>query len=374
VYRLVSVEARLPEPLQADVAAERLAAVVGAGSRRRRWPLVAAAAGVVVVVVAGALEFAMNGRSTNAASLMRIDAASNRVAATVRDGEIGCGCGANLWAIDGTLWEHGGADGRTLASRELASGKLRRTFRLPVDGASFAIGAGSIWVARNTVVLSGPKAGSDVSVVDRLDELSGRRVARIVLPGDFGQGSIAVGPDAVWALKGDSTLLRIDPATNQVAREATTNVIETGILIPAAGYVWICECLDHKVYRYDPRTKTGKTFHFAQEPWHLIEVDRGKTRTLWLLDGKDATITRLDPRTGKTGAPLGVGGNPTEAVIARGSVWIAAGKVVDRVSLLTGARTTVALPKGTHATGIAVDPATQTVWVDNSITMPEGGT
>jgi DNA-binding beta-propeller fold protein YncE len=41
--------------------------------------------------------------------------------------------------------------------------------------------------------------------------------------------------------------------------------------------------------------------------------------------------------------------------------------VVDRISVATGARTTIALPKGTFATGIAVDPVTGTVWVGNSI-------
>lgn len=55
-------------------------------------------------------------------------------------------------------------------------------------------------------------------------------------------------------------------------------------------------------------------------------------------------------------------------MIARGSMWVAAGTIVDRVNLSSGARTSIQLPKGTHATGIAVDPATDTIWVDNSRT------
>ena len=124
--------------------------------------------------------------------------------------------------------------------------------------------------------------------------------------------------------------------------------------------------------RIDPRTHATKTFHFAQQPWHLVSVDARNKRTLWLLDGVHATITQLDPSTGRSGTPLGLGGNPTEAALASRSIWVAAGKVVDRVVLASGVRTTVALPKGTHATGIAVDPSTNTIWVDNSLT--ESGT
>ncbi len=371
LFRLLSVEERLPSPLEPGVAAQRLAEVIGAGGRRRRWPLVAAAAVVVAAAVAGLSAWAFGGSSSGgAASLLRIDPSSGRVVSTVRDNQIGCGCVANLWVVDGTLWERGGSDGRTIAVRALASGEIRRTFRLPADTADFAIGAGAVWVARNAVVLTGQDAGERVAEVDRLDELSGRRVASIRLPGDFGSGSIAVGDGAVWALEGDATLVRIDPGTNKVTDRFATGAIETQILIPAASYVWICECVDHAVLRIDPRTHRTKTFHFAQQPWHLVSADASNKRTLWLLDGVHATITQVDPGTGRAGPPLGLGGNPTEAALARGSIWVAAGKVVDRVHLASGVRTTVALPKGTHATGIAVDSSTGTIWVDNNRTEP----
>lgn len=49
-----------------------------------------------------------------------------RVVATVRDAQIGCGCGANLRAVDGTLRERGGNAGQTFAVRKLAGGSLHR--------------------------------------------------------------------------------------------------------------------------------------------------------------------------------------------------------------------------------------------------------
>jgi len=366
--RLVSVAERLPKPLDADVAAGRLAEVVRAGHRRRRWPLVAAGGTALLLAVAVGSFAAINrGGHTATASLIRLDPSSGRVVATVRDGQIGCGCGANLWAVDGTLWERGGSDGRTIAERTLTTGALRRTFQLPTDETGFAIGDGAVWIARDIVAVKGPKAGTIMHAVERLDELSGRRTALIRLPSEAQTvTALAVGGGAVWALDSNATLFRIDPATHRITGRFATGAIETQILIPTGRYVWICECVDHEAMRFDPRTATAKTFQFAQQPWYLVSVAARRRNTLWLLDGKHATITQLDPVTGRRGPPLGLAGNPTEAVLARGSIWVAAGKIVDRVRLTSGARTTITLPKGTHATGIAVDPATETIWVDNS--------
>jgi hypothetical protein len=55
-----------------------------------------------------------------------------------------------------------------------------------------------------------------------------------------------------------------------------------------------------------------------------------------------------------------------QAVLARGSIWVAAGTVVDRLVLATGAVTTITVPKRMNATAIAIDPVTNTVWVGNS--------
>ena len=257
---------------------------------------------------------------------------------------------------------------RTLAERTLSSGTLRRTFRLPADANAFTIGAGAVWIARDTFVQKGLSAGRPFSQLERVDELSGRVTARIRLPGFFGHGALAVSDGVLWVLEADANLLRIDPGTARITGRFTTSAIETGILIPADGYLWICECIAHEVLRFDPRTKTAKTFHFAQQPWHLVSVPARKRPTLWLLDGADTTLTRLNPASGRAGPPLGLAGMPTEAVLAHGSIWVAAGKVVDRVLLPKGIRKTIPLPNGTHATGIAVDPVSGAIWVDNSRT------
>ena len=122
--------------------------------------------------------------------------------------------------------------------------------------------------------------------------------------------------------------------------------------------------------RYDARTRTGKTFHFFQQPWHLVEIRTATGPTLWLMDEQGATLTQIDPRTGRSKQPLGLNGTPTEATQLGDSIWVAAGSVIDRIRLKGHARTSIPLPKGVHATGIAADPATGRLWVNNSYPAP----
>jgi hypothetical protein len=368
VDALKAVETPLPAPLSAELAAERLELVRPSGKRpRRRAALVAVACVVIAAVLVPLL--AVGGGSARAAptTLVGIDPSTGRLATILRDGPIGCPCGENLWAVSGTLWQRIGAEGTALALRNVQTGKRERTLPLERGTVDFAIGFGSVWELRHSVIVSGPNAGSFIQAVDRIDELSGRRIARIPLEGDTARGSVAVGNGAVWALRSDGTLDRVDPATSRVTTSYRTGALETTILVPVDGYEWICECFLHQVLRFDPRTRTSKTFTFASLPFHLISVEGRSGRTLWLLDEQDATLTQINGRTGRASQTLGLSGQPSQAVVGFGSIWVAAGTVVDRVSLATGNRTTITMPKGVYAGGIATDAATHTVWADNSL-------
>jgi hypothetical protein len=91
---------------------------------------------------------------------------------------------------------------------------------------------------------------------------------------------------------------------------------------------------------------------------------------MWLLDPKGATLTGMNPSTGQTQPPLGVSGQPQEAVVAFGAVWAAAGRVVDRLDLQTHARTEIPMPAGVWAGSIAADPQSHSLWVGNSGVAP----
>ena len=112
----------------------------------------------------------------------------------------------------------------------------------------------------------------------------------------------------------------------------------------------------------------------AHVPRTLVAGFDGRTGTLWFLGAIGSTLVPWNPDTGHTTAPsVGLGGQPIEATLAPGAIWVAATNVVDRVSTATGKHTTIAVPKGMNATGIAVDPVTNTVWVAGSTSVPPSG-
>jgi len=372
-HLLRSIDVVVPPPLTREVSAERIASLAPPRRRRRIYLAVAAAVLVAAAVIGGI--FAMRGSSKPAApiALVRLDPRTGDVVQTVRDDTLGCPCGANLFAVNGTLWERGGRQGNLIVVRDMATGKVQRVTAAPRGSIDGAVGFGSIWLLRKVLNF---KTGVSTDVVQRLDELSGRVVATIRLAtpinsgSGFESGTVAIGNGAVWVLQGDAVLVRIDPATNKLTGRFASGAVETQILLPTGGYEWICECLFHQVLRYDARTQTGKTFKFTQEPWHLVEIKTAKGSTLWLMDEQGATLTQIDPKTGKPKQPLGLNGSPTEATQLGDSIWVAAGTVVDRIRLKDHKRTSVPLPAGMRATGIAADGATGRLWVNNSYPPP----
>jgi hypothetical protein len=93
-------------------------------------------------------------------------------------------------------------------NRIAASITLRR---LPFE---IAAGAGAVWVTGNQV------RGEDV--LYRIDASTNRLLATIALPGRFA-GPLALGAGGVWVVVSDRrrtllTLVRVDPATNEVVR------------------------------------------------------------------------------------------------------------------------------------------------------------
>src|SRR5262249_13460779 len=144
-------------------------------------------------------------------SLLRLDPSTGSVAAATHDRELGCPCGPNLFAVDGTLWERIGSEGQTFAIRSLKTGQLLRTLPVPPGTAGFSIGYGAVWLVEPGVTIFGqPQTGT----VLRVDELSGRVVARVKIRADIGNGTIAAGNGAVWVLDQDGVLWRLDPATS----------------------------------------------------------------------------------------------------------------------------------------------------------------
>jgi class 3 adenylate cyclase/streptogramin lyase len=359
VFSLRAVETSLPEPLSPDEAAARLALISARASRRPLRLALAAAALVVAAAVAVAL-LAFGGGKSTPIGLIRVDGHTGQITQLERD-TLSRGNWNNLASDGGTLWQYVEQKHQLLA-RDGRSGHINYSFPIKIECAcQVAVGFGSIWLLADRVV-----NGADVAVLSRVNDASGRVVKRIELQGTSVGGTVATGNGAVWVLEDGGKLFRIDPITNGITRTYETHAVETNTLIPLAGYEWICECVVNKILRFDPRNGNSKTYSIAAKAF-LVGID---SSTLWLLDPENSTLTAVDPRTGREQPPLGLEGNPIQAVVAFGSMWAAAGDIVDRVDLTTHVRSTIEMPKGVWAGSIASDPTSGAIWIGNSGSAP----
>jgi class 3 adenylate cyclase/streptogramin lyase len=354
VFGLRAVETTLPEPLSADEAAARLA-LISAPARRRSLRLALAAAALVVAAAIAVPLLALGGGTKQPIGLIRLDGHTGRIAQVQRDAS-SRGNWDSMDAAGGTLWQYVSQKHELLA-RDGRSGRIIYSFPIHIEcRCQVAFGFGSIW-------LLGDRSGG--AYVSRVNEASGRVVKRTALPGTSYNGTVATGNGAVWVLESGGKLLRIDPLTNRITRTYETHAVETNTLVPLAGFDWICECVVNKIMRFDPRNGHSKTFSITTEAF-LVGIDSSHGQTLWLLDPNNSTLTAVDPTTGQEESPLGLSGNPIQAVVAFGSMWAAAGNVVDRVDLSTSERSTIPMPKGVWAGSIAADLPSGAIWVGNS--------
>lgn len=360
VFSLTAVEMRLPQPLSPEEAAERLAHVVPVKvSRRARVVLAVAGAIVLVAAVAGGVLALRGGAANERVDLIQLDARSGHITQTVHGRSLDHN--PTLWFNEGTIWQMKGASKARLVARDAASGESRVSIPLGVNpcDCKIAFGFGSVWLAQNKISTKGASAGTLRWEIQRIDELSGRRLTTVLLPPDAVFGAIATGNGSVWVLQTDGMLDRIDPSGNRITARYNTRAIETDILEVVGGYVWICECEFNQVRRFDARTRTARTFKIAENAF-IVPVVASKVT---LFDPGNGTVTVMDPQTGHEQSPVGLAGQPQAAAVLDGIAWIAAGPVVDRVNITTGKKSEIDMPKGVWAAGIAADPATHTLWV-----------
>jgi YVTN family beta-propeller protein len=202
---------------------------------------------------------------------------------------------------------------------------------IPVQGgpSGVAVGGGAVWVAT---------WGVERSRVVRIDPAGNRVVATIAVP--RGQAALAVGAGAVWiASSSDNSVSRIDPATNKVAATIAVDRQPSGIAV-AAGSVWVASALDDTVSRIDPASNRvvatipipgqGSALSLAAaggSVWvsgsrGLGRIDPAGNRVtpvdvccgelaagaggLWVANGMDRTVLRVDPATGRVLARIPV--------------------------------------------------------------------
>ena len=181
-------------------------------------------------------------------------------------------------------------------------------------GRTIAIGDGSVWVANPN---------------DRtISKIDPRTLKSTVIGGINGQiADLAVASDgAIWATLGIDGLARVD-RSGSVEPVALPNssgpaFVIAGI-VPVNRRLWIGrgELGDLSVAAFDPaREQVTRSVRVGRNGGHSLAFGDG---FVWVSDRFDATLTRIDPRTGRVeGAPTQIPSAGSLAVGA-GKVWVA---------------------------------------------------
>jgi YVTN family beta-propeller protein len=258
-------------------------------------------------------------------SLQRIDAKSNRLAATIRVGSRP----SSVAVGEGAVWVTS-QDDRTVSRIDPKADRVSMTNSAGADPTHVAAGEGAVWVSN----------GNDGTLV-RLDPRT-LRIVHTFLPGGEGSycGPVAVGDGAVWVVSetvSGSGLTRISPDDNSTARVAgvppcTSDVaVEEGAVWLAGGGVVGVSA----VSRVDPvELKVVASIPLAFLPADIAADGQG----VWVVDTRDDSVVRISPKTNRVVGTVRVGDGPFAVAAGEGSVWTAnldAG-TVSRINPKTG--------------------------------------
>jgi class 3 adenylate cyclase/streptogramin lyase len=352
LYALAEVGGEpVPRPMNAADAVARLTAIGPdrEGRRRGRWMVAAAVVAAVAVVV---VAIVITAGGSNPITMVKIDPKTGTISKTLDDRYYSLHTQNSLWTQNGTIWQGTPTE---VVGRDPVTGAVRTTLPLGggIENGTFALGFG--WAAT-------PKSVG-VSRVEEVDLVSGKVVATVDVPGPI--VSMAGGDGAVWTVTRGGSLARIDPLHVKNVKVWNTSATAAGVLVPEAGYVWICDCDHGRIVQFDPNAGRERRVLTLPEHGYIVGVASPKTDEVWVLDPSGSTLTPLDPTTGKPGQPLGLGGNPVEASIAFGAIWVAAGANVYEIDLKTLHQRVIGMPDPVFAGSITADESSGVIWVAN---------
>jgi streptogramin lyase len=329
-----------------------------AAPRRSGWPLALAIVGLLLIGAAALAFFLSRGGgsvpSGQPGRLLRIDPASNRVAASIPVGNgpaaVAVGSG-RVWVasyVDGTLWQ---LDPRTGEVTKIPA--LGRPYAVTVQaGEAYVAALGPSQFGGNVAqydAVSGGHGGGVPSFACSLtsgeygvwiagcpnvQELSidGSNVAigaRVKIPfpahlsaANFreGLGSMAMGEGAVWVVgdAADQRLWRIDPRSDRVVSTIALGFPPASVAA-GDGAVWVTDQLGDRLVEVDPTT---------DRMVRSIPVGRGAAGValggsgVWVAGAIDHTVTRVDAASGRVVDTIRVAASPQAVAVGDGGVWV----------------------------------------------------
>ena len=285
-----------------------------AGSRhrgRRRW----LAAGVAVAVAAGATVVAVvasSGGGTHptvaANSIVALDA-SDSVAATVSVGARPVA----MTSVADALWV-ANFDDQTVTRVDAASRQVVRT--IPVGETPIGIAAagdGGVWVADG--------AGGLSRIDPSYNRLTSTRVLAATEPGDpatLSARPVLAAFGSIWAVDPAGLVARLDPRTGRRIASVDVGNLPSAIA-SGAGSVWVTNGADGTVTRIDAATLLTTTVPVGHGPAAVAVNAAG----VWVADAGDDTLVRIDPATNAIAGSTEIGDGPAAILSTPTALWVA---------------------------------------------------
>ena len=367
--RLFVVTAIDGEPVATSLvpeeAAARRAAIAPAPSRTRRWVAIGAA---LVAVIAAATIFLLQGDETeqppraNAGSrtfLVELDATDGTIKQRIdivrpsRSAQHPDATRAMV-ADEAAVWVVApGFEAATLLHVDPEHGEVRDPIPIaqPAITVSMVSAFDALWYLTPDRLIRVSASTDEQDIV--------RRVAD---PTDLGADrrgvSVAADRDHLWIGQIDGRLMRVDPSGGFEVRR----VVETIDLIAASeDGVWVLNGFDGVVIRVDPATLRTVWESPVVGTISRLAVDENY---LWLFDQSSGVLTRLSSSTGAGADQAPVGRGVTNLAVGLGAVWLShEDGTITRVDRLTLDPTEFAQVEGV-ASAIAVDVGRNSIWVD----------
>jgi streptogramin lyase len=241
---------------------------------------------------------------TDSGDVVRIDPATNAIAATIPVGSSSCqGLGAGfgaIWAcVDGDIVRIDVATNTVVAT--IAAGKFNVQGRL-------VTGFDRVWVLVD--------GGETLAGIDPATNAIATRISLDAVGFD-----LAIDEDSLWvAAANDAAVLRVDPVAGEVV--ARIGDVPGARSLSVAEAVWVVGAVG-----------TTRIDRATNEVTHRVPVRRGgilaTPEAVWVRSEGDAYLRKLDPATGEVLDSLRPPGGPDigDVVVAFGSVWASSSDV-----------------------------------------------
>ena len=240
-------------------------------------------------------------------SVAVIDTTTNRV---VKDIPVGKRPGPVTFGA-GSIWA-GNLDDKSVTRIDAERRVVLRTIGLDRTPTGLAFGFRFVWVAHGgsgDLSRIDPQFDKPSDLVDVADTAFGSQ-----------NGSVAVDTRSVWAVFGDSTLARIEPASGSVAELGRAGENPAGIVVPD-GSIWVSNEGEARVTRYSPAAFTegplGPPFSVGGRPTGIAYGEGA----IWVANNASNSISRIDRNSGLVES-IPVGRKPTAVSVVEGAVWV----------------------------------------------------